>query len=56
MTLPVGFTLMGLLLCRTDALPGIVALADLKVVLERNILTGTSFLLDMFVIAPGLHR
>ncbi|KXL43023.1 MAG: hypothetical protein FE78DRAFT_82171 [Acidomyces sp. 'richmondensis'] len=42
---------MGLLLCRTDALPGIVALADLKVVLERNILTGTSFLLDMFALS-----
>jgi len=44
------------LLLGADTLPGIVVLADLIVVPERTALIGTAFLLDMFVIAPGLHR
>ncbi|CAK1354442.1 uncharacterized protein RHO25_001764 [Cercospora beticola] len=35
---------------------GLVALADLSTLAKRTALTGTSSLLDMFVIAPGLHR
>ncbi|PPJ49608.1 hypothetical protein CBER1_01945 [Cercospora berteroae] len=35
---------------------GLVALADLSTLAKRTALTGTSSLLDIFVIAPGLHR
>ncbi|GIZ38748.1 hypothetical protein CKM354_000215200 [Cercospora kikuchii] len=35
---------------------GLVALADLSSILRRCALTGTSSILDAFVIAPGLHR
>ncbi|KAM3415532.1 hypothetical protein BST61_g9053 [Cercospora zeina] len=35
---------------------GLVALADLNTLAKRTALTGTSSLLDIFVIAPGLHR
>ncbi|TGJ67793.1 hypothetical protein EYR41_006897 [Orbilia oligospora] len=34
---------------------GLVALADLTVVQERAALTGTSTLLDMFILTPGMH-
>lgn len=35
---------------------GVVALADLTSVARRTVYTGTSCLLDAFVICPGLHR
>jgi len=35
---------------------GLVALADLSTVARRTALTGTSSLLDAFVLCPGLHR
>lgn len=35
---------------------GLVALADLSMITERTALTGTASLLDIFVLAPGLHR
>jgi hypothetical protein len=35
---------------------GLVALADLTTTAERTALTGTSALLDCFVLCPGLHR
>ncbi|KAK6342378.1 hypothetical protein TWF718_007778 [Orbilia javanica] len=34
---------------------GLVALADIGTVQERTILTGTSSILDIFVLVPGLH-
>jgi hypothetical protein len=35
---------------------GLVALADLKTIALRTALTGTSALLDTFVLCPGIHR
>lgn len=35
---------------------GLVALADLKTISQRTALTGTSALLDTFVLCPGIHR
>ncbi len=35
---------------------GLVALAELNTIAQRTALTGTSALLDAFVLAPGLHR
>ena len=35
---------------------GLVALADLKSIALRTALTGTSALLDIFVLCPGIHR
>lgn len=35
---------------------GLVALADLSTIARRTALTGNSSLLDIFVLAPGLHR
>ena len=35
---------------------GLVALADLTTIAKRTALTGNAALLDIFVIAPGLHR
>ena len=35
---------------------GLIALADLTTVARRTALTGTSCLLDAFVLCPGLHR
>ncbi|KAL9096088.1 MAG: hypothetical protein Q9165_001610 [Trypethelium subeluteriae] len=35
---------------------GLVALADLQVIAQRTAYTGTSALLDTFVLCPGLHR
>lgn len=35
---------------------GLVALADLSTIARRTALTGTSTLLDAFVLCPGLHR
>ncbi|KAF3272386.1 hypothetical protein TWF970_010108 [Orbilia oligospora] len=34
---------------------GLVALADIGTVQERTVLTGTSSILDIFVLVPGLH-
>lgn len=35
---------------------GLVALADLSTIAQRTALTGTSTMLDLFVLCPGLHR
>lgn len=35
---------------------GVVALADLTTIATRTALSGTSVLMDMFVLCPGLHR
>ena len=35
---------------------GLVALAELNAVARRTALTGTSTVLDAFVLCPGLHR
>ena len=35
---------------------GLVALADLATISERTALTGSASFLDVFVLAPGIHR